>query len=61
MMERKKQRISDLFYDNRFLMVFSVLFAVIAWLVVATEFAETQNTISNVCPAINLFPMKNSA
>ncbi len=47
-MERKKQRISDLFYDNRFLMVFSVLFALIAWLIVATEFAETQTTISDV-------------
>lgn len=59
-MERKKQRISDLFYDNRFLMVFSVLFAVIAWLIVATEFAETQNTISNVPVQINYSNINNN-
>ncbi len=52
-MERKKQRISDLFYDNRFLLVFSVIFALIAWLIVATEFSETQNTILNVPVQIN--------
>ncbi len=60
MMERKKQRISDLFYDNRFLMVFSVLFALIAWLIVATEFAETQNTISNVPVQINYTNVNNN-
>lgn len=60
MMERKKQRISDLFYDNRFLMVFSVLFALIAWLIVATEFAETQNTISNVPVQINYSNVNNN-
>ncbi len=58
-MERKKQRISDLFYDNRFLMVFSVLFALIAWLIVATEFSETQNTISNVPVQINYSNVNN--
>lgn len=60
MMERKKQRISDLFYDNRFLLVFSVLFAVIAWLIVATEFSETQNTISNVPVQINYSNINNN-
>lgn len=60
MMERKKQRISDLFYDNRFLLVFSVLFALIAWLIVATEFAETQNTISNVPVQINYSNVNNN-
>lgn len=60
MMERKKQRISDLFYDNRFLLVFSVVFAVIAWLIVATEFAETQNTISNVPVQINYSNVNNN-
>ena len=59
MMERKKQRISDLFYDNRFLLVFSVLFALIAWLIVATEFSETQNTISNVPVQINYSNVNN--
>ncbi len=60
MMEKNKQRISDLFYDNRFLLVFSVLFAVIAWLIVATEFAETQNTISNVPVQINYSNVNNN-
>ncbi len=60
MMERKKQRISDLFYDNRFLLVFSVLFALIAWLIVATEFSETQNTISNVPVQINYTNVNNN-
>lgn len=59
-MEKNKQRISDLFYDNRFLLVFSVLFAVIAWLIVATEFAETQNTISNVPVQINYSNINNN-
>lgn len=59
-MERKKQRISDLFYDNRFLLVFSVLFAVVAWLIVATEFSETQNTISNVTVQISYSNINNT-
>lgn len=36
---KKKQKISDLFYDNRFLFVFSVIAAVIFWLVASVEFA----------------------
>ena len=59
-MERKKQRISDLFYDNRFLMAFSVLFAIIAWLIVATEFSETQNTIRNIPVQIDYSNINNS-
>lgn len=59
-MERKKQRISDLFYDNRFLLAFSVLFALIAWLIVATEFSETQNTIRNIKVQINYSNINNS-
>lgn len=47
-MKKKNQRISDLFYNNRFLLVFSVVVAVATWLVVAVEFAETENTIKNV-------------
>lgn len=47
-MKKKNQRISDLFYNNRFLFVFSVVVAVITWLVVAVEFAETENIIKNV-------------
>lgn len=36
---KKKQKISDLFYDNRFLFVFSVIAAVVFWLVASVEFA----------------------
>lgn len=35
---KKKQKISDLFYDNRFLFVFSVIVAVGFWLVASVEF-----------------------
>ncbi len=37
-MERKNQRISDLFYNNRFLLVFSVVAAIALWLVIAVEY-----------------------
>lgn len=47
-MKIKKQRISALFYNNRFLLVFSVITAVIIWLVVAVEFSETTNIVRNV-------------
>lgn len=47
-MKIKKQRISALFYNNRFLLVFSVITAVIIWLVVAVEFSETTNVVRNV-------------
>lgn len=46
-MERKNQRISDLFYNNRFLLVFSVVAAVALWLVVAVEYGpEVTETIT---------------
>lgn len=47
-MKIKKLRISALFYDNRFLLVFSVIAALLIWLVVAVEFSETTNIIRNV-------------
>lgn len=48
-MIKKKRNIGDLFYNNRFLLVFSVCVAVIIWLVVAVEFSpETKVTIKNV-------------
>lgn len=47
-MKIKKLRISALFYDNRFLLVFSVIAAILIWLVVAVEFSETTNIIRNV-------------
>ena len=46
---KKKQRISDLFYDNRFLLVFSLVTAVVFWLIVVVVFGpETENTVKNV-------------
>ncbi len=45
-MERKNQRISDLFYNNRFLLVFSVVAAIALWLVIAVEYGpEATNTV----------------
>lgn len=49
-MKRKNQRISDLFYNNRFLLVFSVVVAVIAWLVVAVEFSPEIETVVKGVP-----------
>ncbi len=46
---KKKQRLSDLFYNNRFLLVFSVIVAIVFWLVVVVELGvEVENTIKNV-------------
>ncbi len=39
-MKKSNRRISDLFYDNRFLLVFSIICAVLIWLVVAVEFGD---------------------
>lgn len=46
---KKKYRVSDLFYNNRFLLIFSVLVAVVFWLVVVVELGvEVENTVRNV-------------
>lgn len=46
---KKKQRISDLFYNNRFLLIFSVVVAAVFWLVVVVELGvEVENTVKNV-------------
>ncbi len=46
---KKKQRISDLFYNNRFLLIFSVIVAVVFWLVVVVELGvEVENTVRDV-------------
>ncbi len=46
---KKKQRISDLFYDNRFLLVFSIIAAIVFWLVVVVVFGtEVENTVKSV-------------
>lgn len=48
-MIKKKRNLSDLLYNNRFLLVFSVCVAVIIWVIVAVEFSpETKVTIKNV-------------
>ena len=48
-MIKKKLNIGDLFYNNRFLLVFSVCLAVAIWLIVAVEFSpETKVVIKNV-------------
>lgn len=48
-MIKKKRNLGDLFYNNRFLLVFSVCLAVIIWIIVAVEFSpETKVTIKNV-------------
>lgn len=46
---KKKQKISDLFYDNRFLFVFSLIVAVGFWLVASVEFStEISKTLSDI-------------
>lgn len=46
---KNSRKISDLFYNNRFLLIFSVVAAVIIWVVVAVEFSpETTITVRNV-------------
>lgn len=46
---KKKQKISDLFYDNRFLFIFSLVVAVGFWLVASVEFStETTKIISDI-------------
>lgn len=48
-MMKNKHKISDLFYDNRFLFIFSLIVAVGFWLVASVEFStETTRTISNI-------------
>ncbi len=60
-MKKKNLRISDLFYNNRFLLVFSIVVAVIVWLVVAVEFSpETTQTIKNVPVKIDYSEIKNN-
>ena len=44
MEKKEKLKISDLFYDNRFLLVFSLLAAVVIWLVVAVGLAPESKT-----------------
>lgn len=51
---KKKQRISDLFYDNRFLLAFSIIVAIGFWLVVAVELGvEVEDTKKNIPVQIN--------
>ena len=57
---KKKQRLSDLFYDNRFLLVFSVLAAIAFWLVVVVEFGvEVEREIKGVPVSIDYEKIEN--
>lgn len=57
---KKKQRISDLFYDNRFLLVFSVVAAVAFWLVVVVEFGvEVEKEIKGVPVSVDFEKIEN--
>jgi len=57
---KKKQRFSDLFYDNRFLMVFSVVVAIVFWLVVVVEFGvEVEKEIKNIPVTIDYERIEN--
>lgn len=57
---KKRQRFSDLFYNNRFLMVFSVLAAIAFWLVVVVEFGvEVEKEIKNVPVTIDYERIEN--
>lgn len=48
-MIKNSKKLSELFYNNKFLLIFSVVAAVIIWIVVAVEFSpETEITIRNV-------------
>lgn len=48
-MIKNGKKLSELFYNNKFLLIFSVVAAVIIWIVVAVEFSpETEITIRNV-------------
>ena len=49
-MKNKKQRFSDLFYDNRFVLVFSLIAAVVIWLVVVVEFSPEITILSRAFP-----------
>ncbi len=58
---KKKQKISDLFYDNRFLFVFSLVVAIGFWLVAVVEFgAETTNVIKGIPVQIDYAKVENN-
>ncbi len=60
-MSKKNFKIGNLFYDNRFLMVFSVFAAIIIWAIVAAEFSpETEKTIENVPVNIQITGLSES-
>ena len=61
MEKKEKLKISDLFYDNRFLLVFSLLTAVVIWLVVGVVLApEKTVTVKNVPVTIDYAKIEQS-
>ncbi len=60
-MKNKKFNTSDLFSDNRFLMIFSVVVAVIIWLIVAVEFSpEVTVTVKQIPVTIDYSTINKS-
>lgn len=61
MEKKEKMKLSDLFYDNRFLLVFSLVTAVAIWLVVAVVWApEKTVTVKNVPVTIDYAKIEES-
>lgn len=58
-MKKKKQRISDLFYDNRFLLVFSLLVAIGFWLIVVVEYGVEVEDTKTVSVVVDYEKVKN--
>ena len=60
-MKKSKFTLNDILYNNRILLVFSVLAAIVIWLVIAVEFTpETTVTIKNVPVKIDTSYLKNT-
>lgn len=60
-MKKSKFTLNDIFYNNRILLVFSVIVAVIIWVVIAVEYTpETTVTIKNVPVKVDTSFLKNT-
>ena len=60
-MKKSKFSLNNIIYNNRILLVFSVLAAIVIWLVIAVEFTpETTVTIKNVPVKIDTSYLKNT-
>ncbi len=60
-MKKSKFTLNDIFYNNRILLVFSVVVAIIIWVVIAVEYTpETTVTIKNVPVKVDTSFLKNT-